>query len=143
MNQLGRVNLGMEHLFDGRVQEAAQISSQLLAEAASVAAVHFLACEVAIAQNQPGQALNHINRAIEIDSQEPELRFKKASIELISRQGLRAQDTASEVAARFPDDPMIQLQAARIFTDCGNHVGAEALLLIAGAKDAKKSEISF
>jgi tetratricopeptide (TPR) repeat protein len=143
MNQLGRVNVGMELLFDGRVQEAAQISSQLLAEATSVAAVHYLACEVAIVQNQPGQALNHINRAIEIDSQEPELRFKKASIELISRQGLRAQDTASEAAARFPDDPMIQLQAARIFTDCGNHVGAEALLLIAGAKDAKNPRFLF
>ena len=143
MNQLGSVNLAMQHLSEGRIKEAAQLSSQLLAEASSDALVHYLACEVALAQNQVGQALNHINQAIEIDSLEPELRFKKASIELICRQGLQAQDSAAEVATRFPDDPEIQLRAARIFTECGNHAGAEAFLLNAGLKDAKNPKFLF
>ena len=143
MNQLGRVNLAMQHLSEGRIQEAAQLSSQLLAEASGNALVHYLACEVALAQNQVGQALNHINRAIEIDSMESEFRFKRASIELICRQGLQAQDSASEVAARFPDDPEIQLRAARIFTECGNHAGAETFLLSAGAIDAKNPRFLF
>ena len=143
MNQLMRVNLGMEHLSKGQVKEAAQISSQLLAEASGFAPAHYLACEVAVAQRQLEQALTHINRAIEIDSQEPELRFRKASIELMSRQGQQAQYTAFEVAARFPDDPKVQLEAARIFSDSGDHVGAESFLLIAGAKDPKNPRYLF
>ena len=143
MNQLGRVNLAMKHLSNGRVPEAAQLSSQLLAEASTFAPVHYLACEVAIAQNQVAQALNHINRAIEIDGRQPVLQLKKAHIEVICRQGQQAQNTASAVAARFPDDPAIQLEAARVFVECGNHVGAETFLLNAGAKDAKNPKYLF
>jgi tetratricopeptide (TPR) repeat protein len=143
MNQLGRVNLAMKHLSNGQVPEAAQLSSQLLAEASTFAPAHYLACEVAIAQNQAAQALNHINRAIEIDGRQPVLQLKKAHIEVICRQGQQAQETASAVAARFPDDPAIQLEAARVFIECGNHVGAETFLLNAGAKDAKNSKYLF
>ena len=143
MNQLGRVNLAMKHLSNGRVPEAAQLSSQLLAEASTFAPVHYLACEVAIAQNQVAQALNHINRAIEIDGRQPVLQLKKAHIEVICRQGQQAQNTASAVAARFPDDPAIQVEAARVFVECGNHVGAETFLLNAGAKDAKNPKYLF
>ncbi|MBT8047098.1 MAG: hypothetical protein HKN57_14885 [Xanthomonadales bacterium] len=143
MNQLENVNVGMKHLFEGRVQEAARISSQLLTEAPDEALVHFLACEVAIAQNLAGQALDHINRAVDLDPQEPELRLKQADVELIHRQGLRAQAIASEVAARLPDNVQVQLAAARIFTRCGNHAGAEAYLLNAGAKDRKNPRFLF
>jgi predicted Zn-dependent protease len=143
MNQLGRVNLAMKHLSNGQVPAAAQLSSQLLAEASTYAPVHYLACEVAIAQNQVAQALNHINQAIEIDGQQPEFQLKKAHIEVICRQGQQAQDTATAVAERFPDDPAIQLEAARVFVECGNHVGAETFLLNAGAKDAKNSQFLF
>ena len=143
MNQLGRVNHAMQLLAEGRIQEAAQLSSQLLAEASGDALVHYVACEVALAQNQVDQALNHINRAIEIDRLEPEFRFKRAGIELICRQGLQAQDSASEVAARFPDDPEFQLRAARIFTECGNHAGAETFLLNVGAIDANNPRFLF
>lgn len=143
MNQFEKVNLGMQFLAQGRVQEAAQLSTQLLTEAPGVALTHYFACEVALAQKQFDPALNHINRAIEIDSEETEFRFKKASIELICRQGLQAQDTVSAVAARFPDDPEVQLRAARIFTDCGNHAGAETFLLNAGAKEPKNPKFLF
>jgi len=143
MNPLKEVNRGMDLLSKGQVREAAETSSKLLAEAPASALVQYLACEVAIAQNQAEQALNHINRAIEIDSQQPELYIKKASIELICRQGLQAQDTASSFAAFFPGDPMVQLQAARVFTECGNHAGAEKFLLIAGAMDAKNPKFLF
>jgi Tfp pilus assembly protein PilF len=143
MNPLSKVKHGMNLLSRGQVQEAAQFSLQLLAEASASAPAHWFACQVAIAQNQPEQALEYINRAIEIDSQQPELHFNKASIEMICRQGLKAQDTATAVAARFPDDPQIQLDAARVFIECGNHTGAEPLLLNAGAKETKNPKILY
>lgn len=133
----------MKLLSLGQVQDAAQFSSKLLADAPDSAAVHAFASEVALTQNHVDVALNHINRAIEIDGQEPEFQFKKANIELISRQGLKARETASAVASRFPDDPKIQLEAARILGQCGDHAGAETFLLKAGAKDTSSPEILF
>jgi predicted Zn-dependent protease len=143
MNPLREVNLGIKFLSQGQVQEAAELSSKLLAEASDSALVHSFAYEVAIAQNQIKQALDHINRAVEIDAEEPEFQFQKARIEVISRKGLQARETASAVAARFPDDPLIQLKAARVFSQCGNHAGAESFLLKAGAKETKNPKILF
>jgi len=143
MNQLGKVNAGMKCLFEGRVREAAQISAQLLAEASDDATAQYLACEVAVARNQPDLASNHINRAVQLNPEEPELRLRQANVELICRRGLRAQEIASEVAARFPDNQQIQLAAARVFTDCGNHAGAETYLLNAGVIDGKNPRFLF
>ena len=143
MNQLGKVNAGMKHLFEGRVQQAAQISAQLLAEAPEDATVQYLACEVAVARSQPDVASNHINRAVELNPQEPELRLRQANVELICRRGLRAQEVASELAARFADNLQIQLAVARIFTDCGNHAVAETYLLRAGALDKNNPRFLF
>jgi tetratricopeptide (TPR) repeat protein len=143
MNPLKKVNLGSRLLALGQVDEAAQLSSKLLAEASEVAEVHALAYEVALARNQITQAIAHINRAVELDSDQPDLQFKKADIETISRQGLKAQETASAVASRFPGDPMIQMRAARVFSQCGNHAGAEPFLLKAGAKRSKHPAILF
>lgn len=142
MNPNRKVNFGMKLLSLGQVQEAAQCGANLLAEAPDSAPVHAFACEVALAQNEVEQALYHIQRAVELD-ENPEFQLKKASVELINRQGLQAQKTASEVAERFPDDPQIQLEAAKIFGQCGNHSGAETLLLNAGAKEASNAEILF
>ena len=143
MNPLKSVNLGSKLLSLGQVDEAAQLSSKLLAEASGVAQVHVLAYEVALAQNQIIQAIAHINRAVELDSEQLDFQFKKADIETINRQGLKAQETASAVASRFPDKPMVQLQAARVFSQCGNHAGAEPFLLNAGAKQTKNPQILF
>ena len=143
MNPLRKVNLGLKLLSLGQIDEAAQLSSKLLAEAPDVAQVHALAYEVALAQNQIIQATTHINRAIELDSEQLDLQFKKADIETISRQGIKAQETASAVASRFPDDPMIQLLTARVFSQCGNHAGAEPFLLNAGAKQTNDPKILF
>lgn len=143
MNPLRKVKLGSKLLSLGQVDEAAQLSARLLTEAPDVAQVHTLAYEVALAQNQIVQAIEHINRAVELDSEQPDLQFKKADIETINRQGLKAQETASAVASRFPDNPMIQLQAARVFSQCGNHVGAEPFLLNAGAKQTNNPSILF
>jgi hypothetical protein len=143
MNPLKKVNLGLKLLSLGQVDEAAQLSSKLLAEASGLSQVHALAYEVALAQNQIIQASAHINRAVELDSEQLDLQFKKADIETISRQGLKAEETASAVASRFPDNPMIQLQAARVFSQCGNHAGAESFLLNAGAKQTKNPQILF
>jgi len=65
MNPLKKVNLGSRLLALGQVDEAAQLSSKLLAEASEVAQVHALAYEVALARNQITQAIAHINRAVE------------------------------------------------------------------------------
>ena len=143
MNPLKKVNLGSKLLSLGQVNEAAQLSSKLLAEASDVAQVHALACEVALARNQITQAIAHIDRAVALDGEQLDLQFKKADIETISRQGLKAQETASAVASRFPDNPKIQLQAARVFSQCGNHAGAEPFLLKAGAKQTKNPQILF
>jgi len=143
MNPLKKVNFGSKLLSLGQLDEAAQLSSKLLAEAPSVAQVHALAYEVALARNQVTEAIAHINRAVELDSEQPDLQFKKADIETISRQGLKAQETASAFASRFPHDPMIQLRAARVFSQCGNHAGAEPFLLNAGAKQTRNPQILF
>lgn len=143
MNPIRKVNLGMKLLSIGQVEEAAQLSSKLLNEAPDSAPVHAFAYEVALKQIQLEQALSHIERAIEIDGQEPDFQFKKAHIELLQRQGLKAQETAAKVAARFPGDPRIQLRAAKTFGQCGNHTGAETFLLNAGAKDSTDLEILF
>ena len=143
MNPLRKVNLGAKLLSLGQVDEAAQLSAKLLAEAPDVALVHALAYDVALARNQITQAIAHINRAVELDGAQLDLHFKKADIETISRQGLKAQETASAVASRFPDDPMIQLRAARVFSQCGNHAGAEPFLLKAGAKQTNNPAILF
>jgi len=143
MNPLQTVNQGMKLLFGGQIQRAADISAQLLVDSPGFAQVHYLACEVAIAKSQVMQALQHINRAIEIDPREPTLRFKKAQIEIIGRQGLRAQNTASEAAALYPGNLDIQLKAAQIYTQCDNHAGAEGFLLKARAMDAKTPNFLF
>lgn len=143
MNPLKKVNLGFKLLSLGQIDEAAQLSSKLLTEAPGVAQVHVLAYEAALAQNKITEAMTHINRAVELDSEQPDLQFKKADMETINRQGIKAQETASAVASRFPDDPKVQLQAARIFSQCGNHAGAEPFLLRAGAKQTNSPEILF
>ena len=108
MNPIKKIDFGMKLLSQGQVKEAAHISSELLVPDPDVARVYVLACEVALAQNQIEQALSFINRAIEIDDQQPGFQIKKAWVEVMSRQGLRAQGTASAVAKRFPGDPAIQ-----------------------------------
>jgi len=143
MNPLQTVNQGMKLLFQGQVQHAAKISSQLLTDAPELAQVHYLACEVAIVKNQLEQALIHINQAIDIDAQEPALKFKKAQLEIIQRQGLRAQNTASEAIASNPENSSVQLEVARIFSQCDNHDGAELFLLNAKAMGAKTPGFLF
>lgn len=138
-----KVNLGINLLASGKLQEASQYSSKLLTEAPDSAVAHEFASEVAVARNRIDEALGHITRAVEIDDHNPELQFKKANIELIARQGLKAQETVSAVAARFPDDPKIQLRAALVFGQCRNHVGAEAFLLKAGARNTTNPEVLF
>jgi len=133
MNPVRKVNLGLRLLRSGQPQEAARISAELLATAPDVAQVQFLACEVAMAQDRTVEALGHIERAAELDGQEPEFLLRRAGIQVIQRRGIEAQKTAAEVAGRFPENVHVQLSAAQIFSDCGNHVGAEPLLMAAGA----------
>jgi len=127
----------------GKLQEAEQYSSKLLSDAPDSAPVHAFAYEVALAQDQLEEALSHIIRATEIDGDYPEYQLKKAHVELVSRQGLKAQETVTALAARYPDDQELQLEVARIFGQCGNHKGAEPFLLKAGAKQTKNPEILF
>src|SRR5210317_2193170 len=129
MNPLEKIDLAMKLLAEGQVQRAAQLSSQVLGELPDSATSHYLACEVAIAQNRLKQALDHINQAVSIDDRQPRLLLKKAHVEVMCRQGLLAQETASAAAARFPDDVAVQLEVAQVFSECGNHAGAEAFLL--------------
>ncbi len=143
MNPLEKIDLAMKLLTEGQVQRAAQLSSQVLGELPDSATSHYLACEVAIVQNRLKQALEHINQAVSIDDRQPQLLLKKAHVEVMCRQGLLAQETASAAAARFPDDVAVQLEAAQVFSQCGNHADAEAFLLKAGELDPKNPKFLF
>mgnify|MGYP001825787401 CR=1 FL=1 len=137
------IHQAFQLLSRGQVEYAANLSARVLSDAPGHARVHYLACEVAIARNQVARALQHINRAIEIDGQEPELKFKKAQVEIIQRQGLKAQSTASTTAALHQDNPSIQLHSAKIFSQFDNHAGAEAFLLQARSLQADSPEFLF
>lgn len=143
MNPIQNINQAMELLSRGQVQQAAQISSQLLEQAPDSALAHFLACEVAIARNLVPQALDHITKSVGLDDQQAELQLRKADVEVMSRQGLQAQETAKQAAARFPDDCSVQLEVARVFTECGNHQGAEAFLRNAGKLEPHNPKYLF
>lgn len=143
MNPEKRIQFALNLLSTGKVQQAAEISSQVLADAPGMAPAHYLASEVAVAQDQLPQALEHIEKAIAIDHRQPVLLLRKAHIQVLCRQGLNAQKTASEAADRFPDDAAVQLEAASIYSECGNHEGAEALLSRAGAIDPANPRFLF
>jgi len=143
MNPLKKIKSAMKLLAEGQLQQAAQLSEQVLAELPASAPAHYLTCEVAIAQNRLAQAMEHINQAVEIDDQQPQFLLKKAHVEVMCRQGLLAQETAAAAAARFPDDIAVQLEAAQIFGESGNHAGAEAFLLNAGTKDPNNPKFLF
>lgn len=143
MNSLQSVDQGMKLLSQGHIQQAAQISAALLREASNLAQVHYLACEVAVEQGQFAPALDHIIRAIEIDKLEPVLQFRKAEIEIICRQRLQAQETASSAAENVSDNPSVQMDAARIFAQCDNHLGAEKFLLNAREMKFKTPEFLY
>ena len=129
VNPLQAVKQGINLLYKGQVQQAAQISSRLLEAAGDLAHVHYLACEVALARGELGLALEHINRAIEISSEEPALRLKKARIELGLRRGVLAQETVLGAVAPEVTEPEILLEAARILGECNNHRVAEQYLV--------------
>jgi len=135
MNQIQSINQAVELLSRGQVQQAAQISSQLLEQEPDSALTHYLACQVAIARNQLPQAHDHISKAVDLDDGQPELQLRKANVEVMSRQGIQAQETAKQAAERFPEDVSVQLEVASVFTECGNHQGAEAFLQNAGQLD--------
>lgn len=141
MNQNRKLKLAVQLLSHGQVTEAAKVSERLLADAPEDAGVIYIACEVAMAQNRLGAALEYIDRAIECEPAKPEFRLRKAGIQVIARRGLEAQATASELAALQPDNADMQLAAARVFIDCGNHAGAEALLERAATLGGNKPDI--
>jgi tetratricopeptide (TPR) repeat protein len=143
MNPIAVANKGMNLLFQGHIQQASIISEQLLVDAAEVAPVHYFASEVALAKRQPDEALSHINHAIELDNQEPALLIKKAEIEILCRQGLQAQETAALAASLDKKNLSVQLDAARIYSDCGNHAGATRFLQCALDTDQKNPAVLF
>ena len=143
MNPMKKINFAVNFLAKGQVQQAAQLSSQVLADAPDSAPAHYLACEVAIAQHRLAQALEHINQAAEIDDQQPHLLIKKAQVEVMNRRGVLAQETVSDATARFPGDTTVLLEAAKVFRECGNHVGAEAFLTRALELEPKNPKILF
>lgn len=143
MNPEKKINFALKLLSNGQLQQAAELSSQVLADAPEIAPAHYLACEVAIARNRLPQALEHIDRALEIDGRKAVLLLKKAHLQVMCRQGLEAQKTASEAAEQFPDDAAVQLEAARVFSECGNHAGAEVFLERAGAIDPRNPAFLF
>lgn len=143
MNPMKKINFAVNFLAKGQVQQAAQLSSQVLADAPDSAPAHYLACEVAIAQHRLAQALEHINQAAEIDDQQPHLLIKKAQVEVMNRRGVLAQETVSDATARFPGDTTVLLEAAKVFRECGNHVDAEAVLTRAMELEPKDPKILF
>lgn len=128
MNPLEVANKGMNLLAQGHVKQAAAIAEQLLQDAADSAPVHYFACEVALAKRATDKALGHISQAVELESEEPALLFRKAQVEALLRQGLQAQETARTAAELDEKNLPAQMEAARIYSESGNHSGAEVFL---------------
>jgi len=128
MNPLEVANKGMNLLAQGHVKQAAAIAEQLLLDAEDSAPVHYFACEVALAKRATDEALGHISQAVELESEEPALLFRKAQVEALLRQGLKAQKTARTAAKLDEKNLPAQMEAARIFSESGNQSGAEAFL---------------
>lgn len=143
MNPTKVANKGMDMLLQGYVPQAAVISEQLLVDAADVAPVHYFACEVALVKRQLSKALSHISKAVDLDDKEPALWFKKAQVEALCRQGLKAQETAAQAAALDLKNLPAQIEAARLFTECGNHSGAESFLKHALDVDPEHAAVLF
>ena len=137
MNPVGIANQGMNLLLKGQVKEAYAIADRLLQDAPDSAPVHYFACEVAIAMRNVDEAHSQISQAAELEPEEPALLFRKAQVESLLRQGLQAQETARAAAQLDTNDVAAQVEAARIFTESGNHPGAQVFLETAldGGKD--------
>ena len=140
MNPIRKVNFALRLLAQGQTSEAAELSAQLLRESPEVAEVHALACELASVQERGQDALEHIERAIQLEPERHDFRLRKAGIQLVLRQGQAAQATAVELAALSPDDPDLQLAVARVFADCGNHAGAAQYLEAVAAEHRASTE---
>ena len=140
MNPIRKVNFALRLLAQGQTREAAELSAQLLQESPEVAEVHALACELASVQERGQDALEHIERSLQLEPERHDFRLRKAGIQLVLRQGLAAQATAVELAALSPDDPDLQLAVARIFADCGNHAGAAKYLEAVAAEHRSSPE---
>jgi tetratricopeptide (TPR) repeat protein len=140
MNPIRKVNFALRLLAQGQTREAAELSALLLKESPEVAEVHALACELASVQERGQDALEHIERSIQLEPERHDFRLRKAGIQLVLRQGRAAQATAAELAALSPDDPDLQLAVARIFADCGNHAGAAKYLEAVAAEHRASPE---
>lgn len=128
------VNQALNMLTKGQRAGAYEISQRLLLVPDPEPASYFLACEISIVNNKLKQALEYIVLATQKSPLEPQLLLRKAQVQLMLRQGLNAQQTASTLAELDNTNPAIQLSAAVIFSQCDNHQGAEPFLLNAQAK---------
>ena len=140
MNPIRKVNFALRLLAQGQTREAADLSAQLLREAAEMAEVQALASEVAVAQERGQDALEHIDKAIRLYPERPDFRLRKAGILMVQRRGQAAQETAAELTTLRPDDLDLQLAVARVFADCGNHAGAAEILETIDAEHRKRPE---
>lgn len=130
MNPIEVANQGMNLLQKGQVQQASAIADQLLLDAADSAPAHYFACEVALAKRDIDGALSQITQAVELESEEPALLFRKAQVEALLRLGLQAQATARSAAQLNLNDLAAQMEAARVFSEAGNHHGAQDFLQV-------------
>ena len=141
MNPIRKVNFALRLLAQGQTSEAAELSAQLLQESPEVAEVHALACELASVQERGQDALEHIERSIQLEPERHDFRLRKAGIQLVLRQGLAAQATAmlseAEIAAArafftsFSMRPISCSRALRTFffsstASCSRRAGSAA-----------------
>ena len=128
MNRTRRIGFATRLIAQGQVKEAAELTERLLADSPDDGDVHYLACEVAMAQDRPSAALERLEQALAIDPLNPDYLFRKAAIQVVLRRGIDAQKTVAELAAMYPHSVTIQLGAASVCSECGNHAGAAAFL---------------
>ena len=138
-----RVNQALSLLFKGQLAGACEISQQLLLVPNPEAASYFLACEVCVAQSKLTQALEYILLATQKNPSEAQFLLRKAQVQLMLRQGINAQQTATTLAELDNTNPAIQLSAAVIFSQCDNHLGAEKFLLRAQAQKLTSQAFLF
>lgn len=115
-------------LRSGRLAEA-ETAIQRLQQAAPIAAVSLLACDIAEARSGPRAALQTVDAAIERHGPRGDLLLRRAQALVAVTERAQAVQVARQAAAASPDDPRVLAEAARILMLHGDPADAKPLQL--------------
>ena len=118
-------NLGLLYLDTNRLPEAIASCRRAVAVNPTHAPSH-LALACCYHERDPGQAIKHNLRALELDQSSPDARHNLAQLYLDSDRIPEAELLAYEAAALLPDDPELQAGLAQVLLRAGKHEEALA-----------------